>query len=115
MVCAAGYHCVALVLPAFAQAAYPPGYPVWRHILFVMIDVIFAGFLVWRPMWLIWPYTVLAVQQIKGHGGGAWTVWHRGGPITWTFWINLATVVGVLQGFWLLFMDWCERRSDGIQ
>jgi hypothetical protein len=108
MVCAAAYHCAALVLPTFAETAYSAGYPIWRHVLFVIIDVSFAGLLLWRPIWLIWPYTVLAVQQLKGHGGWTWTVWQQEGRIAW---VDLTTVVGLCIGFWLLLVDWRERRA----
>lgn len=108
MICAAAYHGAALALPTFAKIAYSAGYPVWRHVLFVMIDMSFAGLLLWRPIWLIWPYTALAVQQLKSHGGPAWIVWQQEGHIAW---IDLAVVVGILLGFWLLLVDWRDRRS----
>ena len=110
-VCAAVYHCLGLVLPKYT--AYSVSYPVWRHVLFVLIDVGFAWLLQRRPIWLLWPCIALAVQQLNSHGRPAWTVWHQEGRIAW---IDVAVVIGVLLIVWLVFMDRRERQrpANGI-
>jgi hypothetical protein len=99
---AAAIHATALAVPAFAAAAYPPAYPLWRHALFVAIDLILAALFVRRPRWFVWAYAVLTVQVIAGHGGAAWASWHRDGRISW---IDAAALVAVPLALVLLVMD----------
>lgn len=106
---AAAYHTTAIVVPAFARIAYPTTYPLLRHVVFVVIDGSFAWLFLWRPIWLIWPYSVLTIQVINGHGGAAWSMWHHERRVDW---ISLALVIGVVLGLWLLIADWRTRRSS---
>ena len=99
---AAAYHATAIAVPAFARIAYPPGYPTWRHVVFVLIDANLAWLLLRRPIWLIWPYSVLTAQVIYSHGGWAWRLWHAHGRIDP---ISVAMVIGVPLVLGLLVAD----------
>ena len=93
LLCAAVYHIVASIHP---------------HVVWVGIDVVLAGLLLWRPRWLIWLWIVLVVEQLHGHGGKAWRLWMQSGLISW---IDVAALVVELLILMLLFVDWRERRS----
>ena len=104
---AALYHVAALVIPAFARLAYPPAYPALRHIVFVAIDAALASLFLSRPRWLIWPYAILTVQVLQGHGVRLWQTWEQERGIQW---IDAITVFGTLLGLALLVAD---RREAG--
>jgi hypothetical protein len=99
---AAAIHVAALTIPVFARSAYPPGYPAWRHVLFVLIDTALAWLLVKRPRWLLWPYAVLTAQVMLGHGVHAWRSWTASGRVAW---LDAAAVIGVLLILVLLIAD----------
>ena len=112
LLCAAMYHFVASVHPAVEKvvygAGYLPGFPRWRHVVWVGIDVSIAGFLLWRPRWLIWLWIVLIVEQLHGHGGNAWRLWVQSGRISWT---DVAVVMGELLILLLLVADYRTRQA----
>jgi hypothetical protein len=112
LLCAAVYHFVASVHPAIERAVYGagyvPGFPRWRHLVWVGIDVSLAGLLLWRPRWLIWLWIVLVVEQLHGHGGNAWRLWVQSGGISW---IDIAVLIIECSILLLLFLDWRARRS----
>ena len=99
---AALYHLAALTIPAFAKTAYAPSYPWWRHIVFIAIDVLVANLVLVRPGWLIWLYLVLTVQVIQGHGTRAWRTLFQQHRVNW---IDAFTVLGVLFGLAVLYID----------
>ena len=72
---AAIYHLAALAIPTFARVAYPPTYPVLRHVAFVIVDSLVALLFLSRPRWFIWPYVLLTLQVLQGHGVRAWQTW----------------------------------------
>lgn len=105
-VLAAAYHLTALLVPAFAKIAYSAHYPVWRHIIFIFIDGTFAYLFVARPNWLIWPYILLTLQVINGHGRGAWLVWREQQQIDW---ISIVVVIGISLGLAALCREYCGQ------
>ena len=67
-----------------------------RHAVFVVINLVVAGCLWWRPRWLRLIFGVLVLQQVSSHGMSAWHAWAEQGefdlislgivlllPITW--------------------------------
>src|ERR1700733_5636015 len=80
---AALYHAAALFIPAFAKAAYPATYPPLRHVAFVIVNSLAAFLFLKRPRWFIWPYLVLTVQVLQGHGGRLWRAWGDEHQINW--------------------------------
>lgn len=104
---AAAIHLAALVLPAFAAANYP-GYPAWRHGVFITINLSAAWLFLRRPAWFVWAYAVLTAQVIYSHGGSAWTTWHRDGRVTW---IDAAALVAIPLALALLMADYRGRSS----
>jgi hypothetical protein len=99
---AALYHVAALSSPAFAKAAYAPTYPTLRHVTFVAVDILGAILFLRRPRWLIWPYLILTLQVLQGHGVRGWQTLVREHQINW---IDAVTVSCVLLGLILLLID----------
>jgi hypothetical protein len=58
---AAAYHAVGLSHPVNDQ-------PLWRHALFIGIDLSCTYGFLKRPRWFVWFFGALAVQQWYGHG-----------------------------------------------
>jgi len=112
---AAIYHVAALAIPAFANMAYPRTYPPVRHITFVVVDSLTGLLFLSRPRWFIWPYLLLTVQILQGHGLGGWRTWVNKHQVNW---IDAVTVFGALLGLVLLLLDRISgegvgRLSDG--
>ena len=105
---AAVYHLTAITVPAFGAIAYPAGYPIWRHVVFILVDATLAGLLLRRPIWLIWPYILLTIQVFNGHGVSAWRSFRGPGHIDW---VSVVTVIGIVFILALLLLDWRERRA----
>ncbi len=103
---AASYHLTALFIPAFAAVAYPPGYPRLRHVAFIGLNVVFSQLFVWRPRWLVWPYALMTLQILNGHGRGAWRLWQVQRRVDW---ISVALVMGAVALLFFLTMHWRER------
>ena len=112
-VCAAVYHFVAAVYPAIEKVVYGagwlPGYPRWRHLMWVGIFPTVAGLLLWRPRWLVWPYLVLVLQQLHGHGGNVVRLWEQSGRISWT---DAGVLTGEFLLLGLLLVDRWKRRGQ---
>lgn len=68
---AAVYHALALIFPAYINDG-----PLWRHTLFIFINLICALFMFWRKRWFIIFLTVLTIQQLYSHGLRAWLWWY---------------------------------------
>ena len=109
-VVAVAFHAVAITVPAFAAMVYPTGYPLARHVFFILIDASFAGLFLRRPNWLIWPYGLLAAYVIPHTGSYAADMWRQQGRITW---ISFVKLLGVILGLGLLWADWRARRTPG--
>jgi len=107
---AALYHLAALAIPGFARVAYAPTYPPLRHVTFVTVDSLGAWLFLLRPRWLIWPYLLLTLQVMQGHGVRAWQTLVHEHQINW---IDAITVLGILLGLITLLIDRAEhfRRS----
>ena len=105
---AALYHLAALAIPAFANIAYAPMYPPLRHVTFVIVDSLGAFLFLKRPRWFIWPYLVLTLQVLQGHGVRAWRTWVQGHQVNW---IDAIVVSGVLLGLVLLLLDRTHRNT----
>lgn len=99
---AALYHLAALSIPAFAKFAYPPTYPLLRHVTFIIADGLAALLFLLRPRWFIWPYLALTVQVLQGHGARGYRTWVQKHELNW---IDVITVFGVFIGLVLLVLD----------
>jgi hypothetical protein len=107
---AVAIHAAALAMPAFAAVAYPTGYPAWRHVLFVAINLTLAPLFLRRPAWFVWAFAVLTAQVIYSHGGAALASWQRDGHIRG---IDAVAVVGVPLALALLVTDYRSRTGRG--
>ena len=99
---AALYHLAALLIPQFGRLAYSPDYPRWRHLVFILLDLLFAKLLLMRPKWLVWPLAALTLQVLLGHALPAWELWKQQQRIDW---ISIVVVAGVLAAFALITTD----------
>jgi hypothetical protein len=99
---AALYHVAAIAIPAFGAMAYPPTYPLWRHLIFIVVNTIFGALFLQRRTWVIWPYALLVLQIYNGHGVGAWRLWQREDRIDW---VSVITVIGATIGLALMIVD----------
>ena len=88
---AAIYHLAAVLIPPFAALAYPHGYPIGRHALFIAVNVSVAWLLLRQSRWVIWLVALMTLQIYNGHGRYAWMAWSRESRIAW---IDVLTVVG---------------------
>jgi hypothetical protein len=102
------YHVAAVLIPSFATYAYPYGYPLWRHALFITINVSVAWLFLKRSQWVIWLVALMTLQIYNGHGRYAWMVWSRESRIAW---IDLLTVIGATMLLLLLLAVRKEPRS----
>ena len=59
-----------------------------------------------RPRWLIWPYLLLTLQVMQGHGVRAWQTLVDEHQINW---IDAITVLGILLGLITLLIDRTEH------
>jgi hypothetical protein len=105
---AAGIHLAALAVPAFGNAAYSLGYPAWRHVLFVAINLTLASLFLRRPTWFVWAFAVLTAQVIYSHGGAALVSWQRDGRVRW---IDAVALVAVPLALGLLVTDYRTRAG----
>src|SRR5262245_30352888 len=94
-VAAAAYHLVGL----FHQVNEAP---LWRHALFVAIDVGCALGFLFRPRWFVYVFAVLAVQQCIGHGASFARQYAEFHHIAWA---DLGVLVFMLAALIALIMD----------
>ena len=106
---AAIYHLAAVLIPPFAAFAYPYGYPLWRHVLFIAINVSVAWIVLRRSQWAIWPVALMTLQIYNGHGRYAWMAWSRESRIAW---IDVLTVIGATVLLLLLMAVRDSRRPS---
>jgi hypothetical protein len=67
---AAIYHLAALLLPD----SFPRS-PVWRHILFILLNAIALLLTIRQWSWLWIPFSLLTIQQLSSHGLRAYNWW----------------------------------------
>jgi hypothetical protein len=101
-VAAAAYHLLALA-PGFSI----PGTH-WRHALFVAIDFLFAGLLLLRPRWLVFPFLVLTVHSLYSHGSHAWMWWRSERRVDW---LSLGVVIIMPIMLAVLIVERRKRNS----
>lgn len=107
---AAIYHLAAVLIPTFAAYAYPSAYPLWRHLLFIVIDVTLGCLLLKQVRWVIWPMVLLTLQIYNGHGRYAWMAWSRESRIQW---VDVISVIGATILLMLLIVvRWSERVHE---
>jgi hypothetical protein len=108
-IAAAAFHALALTSPSIARIEYDPTYPVWRHVLFIAIDLSLAPLFLRRPPWFVWVYAALTLQMLSGHARGVWRQWTNGQPLDW---ISAGVSLVVPAILILLVMDWRDRRRS---
>jgi len=107
MFAAALYHAAAIAFPAWGVQAYSATYPLWRHIVFIVNNTVMGAILLHRPMWLLWPYSLLTVQIYYSHGGTFLQRLHDAGRVGW---IDLLSVAGATLGVTMLHLE-ARRRT----
>ncbi|MEI9808636.1 MAG: hypothetical protein WDO16_12675 [Bacteroidota bacterium] len=85
--------------------------PVWRHSLFIFINLICTYGLLKRPAWFVWFFLLLLLQQLYSHGSDIIRSWKNDHPIDW---ISIVVVILMPLAFILLLKDRTSvsRKSD---
>ena len=91
---------------AFFDATIEPRMSAAGHGIFVVINVLTAAGMWLRPRWFVFPFAVLAVQQLISHGDWALAAW-KAGWFDWRSWGVLVTMPPMLL---LLVRDARRRR-----
>ncbi len=104
---AVAWHGAALLIPSFAARHYPVGYPAWRHGVFIAINLAFSWLFLARPPWLIWPYSLLVMQILAGHGASVVNLWRRDAHMDW---ISVLVVAIALVGLIPAVCLWRDRH-----
>lgn len=106
-VAAAVYHAVGVFRPAWLEPA-----PVWRHALFVGLNLLLAAGFLLRPPFLVWLFAVFVAEQLYGHGLRAWTIWTAEHRVDWT---GLVPMVFTPIMLFLLVLDARARRRESAE
>jgi hypothetical protein len=72
----AGYHLVALFFKVNTS-------PVWRNLLFIVINLLVAWGLLKRPAYFIYLFILLMLQQFYSHGSDLVNVWNLQHKVDW--------------------------------
>jgi hypothetical protein len=72
----AGYHLVALFVKLNDS-------PIWRNLLFVVINLFVAFCLLKRFRWFIFLFVILMIQQLYSHGSDLVNFWNTQHKIDW--------------------------------
>jgi len=81
--------------------------PVWRHILFIGINIVCVYGLLKRPLWFIFFFLSLLIQQLYSHGGDILWHWQHEHRIDW---ISVGVVTFMPLIFVLLL--WNRKMAD---
>jgi hypothetical protein len=93
----------AAALYHFAGLFYPGNEaPVWRHALFVCINLFMASCMLQRPKWFVFVFFILLVQQLYSHGSSLLQVYNQTNQISG---IDLAVVIATPVMFAVLVAD----------
>jgi hypothetical protein len=85
---------------------------IWRHWLFVGIDIIVAGYFVKRPLWVLPLFAILVVQQSISHGARAIRIWQDSDHVDW---LSIVDLTGIFMALALLIMDARARLAKRRQ
>jgi hypothetical protein len=101
---------LAAALYHFAGLFYPVNdAPKWRHTLFVGINALcIYGFLK-RPVWFMYAFFVLLVQQLNSHGSALVSYWEENHLVSW---IDFSVVLSTPLMFLMLVYDWQDKRRN---
>jgi hypothetical protein len=75
---------------------------IWRHWLFVGIDIMVAGYFLKRPLWILPIFAILVVQQTVSHGARAIRIWRDAEQVDW---LSIVDLAGIFLAFALLIID----------
>ncbi len=83
--------------------------PDWRHALFIGIDLVLAGYLLRRPLWMFPLFVLLFVQQAVSHGQYALELWRTRHEFDY---ISLIDLVALSLALVLLSLDLKDRLRN---
>jgi hypothetical protein len=92
---------------AFFDGTVEPRMGAGGHATFVVVNLLTAIGMWFRPRWFVIPFAVLVVQQLISHGDWALAAW-KAGWFDWRSWGVLATMPPMLL---LLVRDARRRRA----
>ena len=102
---ATAIHLSALLFPAVNLYLYSATYPVWRHLVWSVINPALGWLFLTRPTWSAWVYCIVTMQIYYSHGGSLIQQTASGGGIRWL------DVVAVLGSTLVVIMMLLERRQ----
>ena len=76
----------------------PDPSPLWRHALFVAINLGVAWGCWWQPRWFIWVFGLLLLQQLYSHGADFAQAWP--GRVDWRSLLVLLGMPIVALALW---------------
>jgi hypothetical protein len=101
-VLAAGYHALAIIAPSLGIEG-----AIWRHALFIGVNLLCAALVLRRPPWFVFAVAALTLQQLQSHGSHLMRLWAAEGRIHW---LSLAPITLLPVTLALLIQ---ERRAIG--
>lgn len=82
--------------------------PVWRHTLFVIINLFCVYGLLKRPWYFLYFFFLFMLQQFNGHGRKALALLAEGQAIDW---VGMCEMPILLAIFILLILDKCDKKK----
>ena len=103
------FHMLAIFSRPVAALEYDSTYPVWRHVVFIVIDSSLVFLFLRRPAWLRWAFAALTVQILNGHGRAVWTAIVQQHRIDW---ISVTISIAAPAALAMLFLDTRSEPTD---
>jgi len=101
---AAIYHLAAFISPGF----FPPC-PAWRHLLFIVLNIVGLLLSIRRWIWFWIPFTLLTIQQMISHGSRAYEWWTLNNRIDM---ISIIIMLSMPVMAVVLFRDFKSHRKQ---
>jgi len=79
------YHCAGF----FFHFPFIPGAH-WRHGVFIIVNIIGAWLILWRPPWTVIPFSIVTVQSLYSHSHRMISWWTKNKQIDW---ISIAVLI----------------------
>jgi hypothetical protein len=98
----AGFHFLGIFYPVNSS-------PVWRHGLFVLINLVCAYGFLNRPAFFVYFFFLLLLQQLYSHGGSALRFWMQTQIVCW---LDMTILLFMIIAFVLLVLDLRNRSNQ---
>ena len=82
--------------------------PIWRHVLFVLVDFYCVYGLLKRPKYFVYFFLIMTIQQYYSHGFQLIENWNAAHKIHW---VSLFILVLFPIGLWFLYIE--QKSIEG--